>query len=112
MHCCNAEQNFFILTFTCYIVAVFLLWHSALLKPFKLWTVFMHEFSHALAAWATCNKVKGIEVNSMEGGLTHWEGDAKRTRCSQHVVLPAGYLGSCATGLKPSRPTLWTALQQ
>eukprot|EP00308_Calcidiscus_leptoporus_P005038 CAMPEP_0119373214 /NCGR_PEP_ID=MMETSP1334-20130426/23882_1 /TAXON_ID=127549 /ORGANISM="Calcidiscus leptoporus, Strain RCC1130" /LENGTH=284 /DNA_ID=CAMNT_0007390909 /DNA_START=126 /DNA_END=980 /DNA_ORIENTATION=- len=76
------------------------MWRSALLKPFKLWTVCLHEFSHAIAAWATCNKVTGIEINAMEGGLTHWSGRQDRMRCSQHAVLPAGYLGS----------TLWGAL--
>lgn len=59
----------------------------------------MHEFSHALAAWLTCNKVKGIEVNSKEGGLTHWEGNPKRQKCSKCFVLPAGYLGSALWGV-------------
>uniref|UniRef100_A0A7S0P410 Uncharacterized protein n=1 Tax=Calcidiscus leptoporus TaxID=127549 RepID=A0A7S0P410_9EUKA len=100
LDCCNAEQSFFIVTVSCYILAVALMWRSALLKPFKLWTVCLHEFSHAIAAWATCNKVTGIEINAMEGGLTHWSGRQDRMRCSQHAVLPAGYLGS----------TLWGAL--
>lgn len=70
----NLQQSYFLVTLLCYAAAVLLLWRSLLLKPFKLWTVFMHEFSHALAAWATCNTVTGIEVNADEGGLTHWKG--------------------------------------
>ena len=97
--CCNDEQSFFLITFVCYVCAVRLLWFSALLKPFRLWTTFMHEFSHACAAWLTCNKVTGIEVNDNEGGLTHWSGKAERMRCSQHFVLPAGYLGSTLWGV-------------
>mmetsp|Transcript_8406 Transcript_8406/g.16897 ORF Transcript_8406/g.16897 Transcript_8406/m.16897 type:complete len:298 (+) Transcript_8406:34-927(+) len=99
LSCCNDEQTFFLVTFSLYLVAARILWYSKLLKPFKLWTTFMHEFSHALAAWATCNKVTGIEVNENEGGLTHWSGVQKRMRCSSHFVLPAGYLGSTAWGV-------------
>ena len=62
MECCNLQQTFFIVTLSCYLAAVAVLWHSALLKPFKLFTVFLHEFSHAIAVWLTCNRVTGIEV--------------------------------------------------
>ena len=99
LSCCNDEQSFFLVTFVFYLLAVRILWFSKIMKPFKLWTTFMHEFSHALAAWATCNKVTGIEVNENEGGLTHWKGPQKRMRCSSHFVLPAGYLGSTAWGV-------------
>ena len=99
LSCCNDEQTFFLVTFIFYLLAVRILWFSKIMKPFKLWTTFMHEFSHALAAWATCNKVTGIEVNENEGGLTHWKGPQKRMRCSSHFVLPAGYLGSTAWGV-------------
>lgn len=35
----------------------------------------------------------------MEGGLTHWTGKQSRMRFSQHIVLPAGYLGSTLWGV-------------
>ena len=70
LSCCNDEQSFFLVTFLLYIISVRILWFSKIMKPFKLWTTFMHEFSHALAAWATCNTVTGIEVNENEGGVT------------------------------------------
>ena len=98
VQCCNQEQTFFLVTFVCYVLAVRLLWFSILLKPFKLWTTFMHEFSHAIGAWITCNKVTGIEVNENEGGLCHWTGRVDRMQMSKHVVLPAGYLGSTLWG--------------
>ncbi|EOD36247.1 hypothetical protein EMIHUDRAFT_45247, partial [Emiliania huxleyi CCMP1516] len=97
--CCNDEQTFFIVTFSCYVAAVGLVWRSPVFKPFKLWTTLMHEFSHACGAWLTCNKVTGIEVHWNEGGLTHWQGDTRRMTMSKHVVLPAGYLGSTLWGV-------------
>lgn len=66
------------------------------MKPFKLWTTFMHEFSHACAAWLSCHEVTGIEVHADEGGLTHWKG--RNVECAKHIVLPAGYLGSTIWG--------------
>ena len=69
LSCCNDEQSFFLVTFLLYIISVRILWFSKIMK-LKLWTTFMHEFSHALAAWATCNTVTGIEVNENEGGVT------------------------------------------
>ena len=92
--CCNEQQTFFLVTLSCYLAGLALLWRSILLKPFKLWTVFLHEFSHACAVWLTCNEVTGIEVNAQEGGLTHWKARSDRMGCSRQVVLPAGYLGS------------------
>lgn len=35
--CCNNDQTFFLVTFSCYVVAVILEWRSPLLYPFKLW---------------------------------------------------------------------------
>jgi hypothetical protein len=92
----NQEQVFFIVTLSCYVVSAALLWRAWVMKPFKLWTTFMHEFSHACGAWLTCHQVTGIEVHMDEGGLTHWRGN--NVACAKHVVLPAGYLGSALWG--------------
>ncbi len=43
--------------------ACLLLWHVKLLLPLKLFTVFLHELSHAIAAWLTGATVTGIEVD-------------------------------------------------
>jgi len=90
------DQIYFIVTLSCYLVAAGLLWRSWVLKPFKLWTTFQHEFSHALGAWVCCHTVTGIEVHADEGGLTHWKG--RNVECAKHLVVPAGYLGSCMWG--------------
>lgn len=90
------EQTFFIVTLCCYLIAAALLWRSVIMKPFKLWTTFLHEFSHAIGAWVCCHKVTGIEVHADEGGLTHWQG--RNVDCARHLVLPAGYLGSTLWG--------------
>ena len=90
------DQTYFIVTLSCYILTAALLWRSWVMKPFRLWTTFAHEFSHACAAWLCCHTVTGIEVNINEGGLTHWQG--RNVECAKHLVLPAGYLGSTVRG--------------
>lgn len=75
-----------------YGVIIFFLWHTPVLFPFKLITVYIHEMGHALAGLATGGKVKGIEVNPDEGGVCHLAGG------SMWLVLPAGYLGSSIVG--------------
>lgn len=96
--CCNEEQVVFITNYATYLLACFVLWRSRVLLPFKLFTVLMHEFSHALAAWCTCGKVHGIEVHADQGGLTTWTNRASRMKCASRIVLPAGYLGSALWG--------------
>ena len=41
--------------------------------------------------------MRAAQVNSDEGGLTHWEG--RDVSWARHIVLPAGYLGSTAWGV-------------
>ena len=90
------DQVYFLVTLACYLPTVILLWRSWVMKPFKQWAACLHEFSHALGAWATCNSVTSIEVHGDEGGLTRWKGN--NVECGRHVVLPAGYMGSCFWG--------------
>ena len=35
--CCNEPQWVFLVTVPCFVLAGFILWHSILLKPFKLY---------------------------------------------------------------------------
>ena len=67
-----------------------------ILKPLKIFTVFLHEFGHASAAVLSCNRVTGIEVYSSEGGLAHFS--STNMKCAQRIVAPAGYLGSSFWG--------------
>ena len=51
-----------------------------------------HEWSHAIAAVLTGGRVKAIELDPREGGVTHMVGG------SSFITLPAGYLGSSLIG--------------
>lgn len=51
-----------------------------------------HEFGHAFACILTGGKVKSIELDPREGGVTHMLGGRNI------VTLPAGYLGSSLIG--------------
>ncbi|KAJ1915648.1 hypothetical protein H4219_004218 [Mycoemilia scoparia] len=79
-----------------YFFAILILWHipyvKEILKPFKLVTVALHEFGHAITCLLTCGKVEGIEINPDEGGVTRMRGGV------EWCTLPAGYLGSSLIG--------------
>ncbi|KAI9143135.1 peptidase M50B-like-domain-containing protein [Paraphysoderma sedebokerense] len=79
-----------------YAVAILFLWNLPYLKnilmPFKLVTVALHEFGHALAGKCTGAKIQSIVVNPDEGGCTTMRGG--RACCT----LPAGYIGSNTFG--------------
>jgi hypothetical protein len=75
-----------------YAIIIFAGWRWVVFLPFKLLTVFLHEFSHATAVWLTCGKVTGMEVNANEGGVTKHRGGFK------WIIIPAGYLGSGVWG--------------
>eukprot|EP00927_Polykrikos_kofoidii_P078719 TRINITY_DN75535_c0_g1_i1.p1 TRINITY_DN75535_c0_g1~~TRINITY_DN75535_c0_g1_i1.p1 ORF type:complete len:409 (+),score=44.40 TRINITY_DN75535_c0_g1_i1:214-1440(+) len=94
----TVNQLVFLIDYVGYCVVCIMLWHSRILRPLKLFAVFLHELSHAIAVWLTCNKVEGIEVHADMGGLTHWSTSPSRLIASSMVVLPAGYLGSALWG--------------
>ena len=73
-------------------VAVGLFWPSPILKPIKLFVVFLHEASHALVATATGGKVIDIHLLFNEGGATRTLGG------SPFWTLMAGYIGSLLWG--------------
>ena len=62
--CCNTSQTeaFIVIGVTAVLTGI--LWRSTVVAPIKLVAVFLHEFSHALAAWLTCGSVKGMEVRN------------------------------------------------
>ncbi|KAJ1679466.1 hypothetical protein EV182_001992 [Spiromyces aspiralis] len=79
-----------------YAVGILILWWMPvlkhLLKPFKLATVLLHEFSHAAVGCCTGARIEGISLNLDEGGETRMK------KGIQQCVLPAGYLGSSFFG--------------
>ncbi|XP_026189875.1 uncharacterized protein LOC113146524 [Cyclospora cayetanensis] len=97
-YCCCRGQWITLGIIAGWTLVAIVLWHCRIfgvhiLLQFKLLTTFLHEFSHASAAWITGGKVKGIEVYTNEGGVTHTVGGIR------WIILPAGYLGSCFWGL-------------
>jgi hypothetical protein len=79
-----------------YVAIIALLWNIPYVRyvlwPFKMLVIAFHEFSHAFAAILTGGKVKSIELDPREGGVTHMAGG------KDFLTLPAGYLGSSLIG--------------
>ncbi|OUM58726.1 hypothetical protein PIROE2DRAFT_47712 [Piromyces sp. E2] len=79
-----------------YILVILIFWNvkylSTILWPFKIFTVGLHELSHALAGILTGAKIESIKVDADEGGCCTMRGG------KQWVTLPAGYIGSSLFG--------------
>ena len=60
--------------------------HPVLFKAMKWWAIFVHEFSHAITAIVTLNKVKEFKVSSNGGHIVH---SSNRTGFFQWVVVQA-----------------------
>lgn len=79
-------------------------WNSPYFTPVKVFVVFLHEASHALAALATGGEVKEMRVLLQEAGIVQSLGG------SPFWTLMAGYLGSLLWGgvlLVVSSRTKW-----
>jgi hypothetical protein len=72
--------------------AVYLLWNTAIVYPLRIFTVFLHELSHGLAAIATGGAIERIELSADEAGVCWTRGG------SRFLVTSAGYLGSLLFG--------------
>lgn len=72
--------------------AVLLLWNTPLVYPVKLFTVFLHELSHGLAAVLTGGRIVSIKVAADQGGLATTAGGWPL------LIASAGYLGSMLFG--------------
>src|SRR4051812_38860923 len=66
------------------------------LYPFKLFTTWVHECSHAVSAVCLGGSVSRITLAPDTSGLTHYRLPPGRLR--QGMVASAGYLGSSLTG--------------
>jgi hypothetical protein len=73
--------------------AVFALWHTPVVVPLKILVVFLHEMSHAAAAWLTGGSVEQISVSPRQGGFAITRGG------NRFAILSAGYLGSLLMGV-------------
>ena len=83
----------FLAGFAVYFTALWLLWPTVWIYPFKIFVVFLHELSHAVAGLATGGTVQRITLDPREGGATYVNGG------NAFVMLSAGYLGSLLWGL-------------
>ncbi|KAI9027638.1 peptidase M50B-like-domain-containing protein [Phycomyces nitens] len=90
------DQKTILIIIGVYTAAILVLWNmpiaKIILSPFKLLTVGLHEFSHAIVGCLTCAKIESIEIDPDEGGVTRMRGGIPM------CTLPAGYLGSSLIG--------------
>jgi hypothetical protein len=82
----------FVLGYTLFFVALWLLWDTPLVYPLKIFVVLLHETSHAAMAVATGGTIDRIELDPMQGGVCYCPGG------NAFLTLSAGYLGSLLWG--------------
>lgn len=73
------------------LAAVVILWNTIIIKPLKLFAVFLHELGHTLMAAVFGYGIKGLRINLDESGyaLTLPKNDL-----SAFLIANGGYLGS------------------
>jgi hypothetical protein len=78
--------------FLLYFGVIWTLWDTVLIYPLKIFVVFLHEISHAMAAVATGGSVVRILLDPYQGGAAYTVGG------NHFIILSAGYLGSLLWG--------------
>jgi len=71
-------------------------WGPTLLYPFKLFTTWVHESSHALMTLLVGGRVTAVTIEPDTSGLTH--GLVPASRIARGLVASAGYLGAALVG--------------
>ena len=71
-------------------------WALPLLYPFKLFTTWVHESSHALMTLLVGGRVTAVTIEPNTSGLTH--GLVPASRIARGLVASAGYLGAALVG--------------
>jgi len=85
--CCNTNTIIFLCCYGGYSLFTMFFMNTAIVKPMKLISIFIHEMGHASAAWLTGGSVDKIEVYENEGGVTNFRNGWKP------AIIPAGYVG-------------------
>jgi hypothetical protein len=91
IHRMNGKLRF-LLGFSLFFIALWLLWDTALVYPLKIFVVLLHEVSHAIAVVATGGTLDRITLDPLQGGATYFRGG------NAFLALSAGYLGSLLWG--------------
>src|SRR5688500_7660264 len=89
----HRRRAVFLAGFALYFVALWYLWPTIWIYPLKIFVVFLHELSHAVAGLATGGVIQRITLDPYQGGATYVRGG------NAFVMLSAGYLGSLLWGL-------------
>ncbi|MDP4091818.1 MAG: M50 family metallopeptidase [Bacillota bacterium] len=73
------------------LIAIIILWNTIIIKPLKIFTVYLHELGHALMAFMFGGGISSFNVNMNESGYTivHTKG-----WFSEFMAANGGYLGS------------------
>jgi hypothetical protein len=86
-------------------------WAAFLLYPFRLFTTWVHECSHAVATLLVGGRVTSITIRPNASGLT--QSLVPAGHLARGVVASAGYLGAAAVGcllMAGTRVKRWTHL--
>ncbi|MEJ2217769.1 MAG: M50 family metallopeptidase [Gemmatimonadota bacterium] len=86
------RKAWFLVGFTAYFAALWLLWYTPIIYPLKLFVVLAHEVSHGLMALATGGTIQRIVITANQGGVCQCPGG------NAFLTLSAGYLGSLGWG--------------
>jgi hypothetical protein len=73
------------------LAAVIILWNSVIIKPLKLFAVFLHELGHTLMAALFGYGIKGLRINLDESGYAI---TLPKNDFSAFLIANGGYLGS------------------
>jgi len=73
------------------LIAVIVLWNTDIIKPLKLFTVFLHELGHALMAFIFGHGIDAFSVSLDESGYTLVK---SKGWFSSFMIANGGYMGS------------------
>jgi hypothetical protein len=72
-------------------LSLMVLWNTIIIKPIKLFTVFLHEIGHAFMAFATGSDVTALKIYFNESGYVN---SLPKDWFSAFFIANGGYLGS------------------
>lgn len=73
------------------LILVVALWNTIIIKPLKIFTVFLHELGHSLMAVIFGNGIQGFRINLDESGYAL---TLPKSQFSAFMIANGGYLGS------------------